>query len=550
MHKNLSFKHVLLTTIFLLCTLIVLRFIHLDADTPLGISAGIGAYVDEGYKTLASRNLFQFGSPHWNQADDYPTWINKSPLTQWSYYGAFRILGEDVVNARVVTIFYFCLFLLGYVWAQFNRYPKELFFAGLVALGLDSALFFYSRIALFEIPLITFFYFLIFTFARKEKSTMVIDFGWILLVGAFLTFAIKKSAMLYLLPVLFGAVLYYLSSGKIQRQKYRYSWIFWTIVVIGVAILAYLTSDIWIYRLRISPLTVASRILGNKAVPAVPFVVICGLFVTLHTLLSRPDLVAGDRYRSILVSIVLLGPVTIALFRAPLRFYVPIIPAYILVVLEWFYMKGWEFEIQEKSRRIIDFIVFPMLICLAFYIGVMINHYVLSQIQIGDDPGLSNPVIFRFFTPIAVIVAVVVWMWRRIAFSKRVVIAFTSVAAALFLIKNFYTLGSFFVFPSYESKNIRNELSKLVKKGESITGDWAPFLTMGTEIKSLYSDKNFNRGLRVKEYSPDYFLYSDSPDSDIWVEELNQVNDVALGTPIYRSEYLGKNVVLYPLIYK
>ena len=120
----------LIAVALVILALCMLRFVHLGADTPPGASpTGVGLYVDEGYKTLSARRLVLFGATRWDEADRFSGWMEESPLTQWSFYAGFQLLGANVESARVVTILYFALFLAGYAWAFWHRYSGAVFWA-------------------------------------------------------------------------------------------------------------------------------------------------------------------------------------------------------------------------------------------------------------------------------------------------------------------------------------------------------------------------------------------------------------------------------------
>ena len=105
-----------------LLALVGLRLVHLEADNPSGMQSGsMAPFVDEGYKTLGPRNLVLFGHTHWNSQDTYPTWMKRSPLTQWLFVGSFHLLGARVGSARIVTILLFAVFLGGFVLAMRRR---------------------------------------------------------------------------------------------------------------------------------------------------------------------------------------------------------------------------------------------------------------------------------------------------------------------------------------------------------------------------------------------------------------------------------------------
>ena len=121
----------------LVLLLVLLRLIHLGADTPPYLSGSDGLYVDEGYKTLSPRNLVLFGTTHWSPVDRYEGWMSSSPITQWSYYASFRLFGVDLEAARYVTVLFFAVFLFGFVLAMRRRYSGALLLGGLALLGLE-----------------------------------------------------------------------------------------------------------------------------------------------------------------------------------------------------------------------------------------------------------------------------------------------------------------------------------------------------------------------------------------------------------------------------
>src|SRR5438874_927548 len=66
---------------------VLIRTANLGSDAPEGLPAeqDYGIYVDEGYKTLSARNMVVFGTARWHPGDDYPGWLNASPITQSAF---------------------------------------------------------------------------------------------------------------------------------------------------------------------------------------------------------------------------------------------------------------------------------------------------------------------------------------------------------------------------------------------------------------------------------------------------------------------------------
>jgi hypothetical protein len=530
--------------------MISIRFVHLDADTPLALNAGIGAYVDEGYKTLDPRNLFLYGKTHWNPSDDYKGWTGQSPVTQWSYYMGFKFLGNNIKSVRSVTIFYFCIFLLGFAFSHFNRYSYPLLVSSIFILGVENLLFFYSRIALFEIPITAILYltmFLLLSWDERKKTLHVIIA--VLLTAIITVFTVKKSAVIYFLPVILAAFTEHYSANPV---RFKWNKIFLFLGMLGaivIGIIGYFTSDVWLSRIWINPSEFSSRIVGYKLVHGSPFVVILGLLVTAHGLITRnSDFVKGF-YRKGLIFIILLGPLLIALFRAPLRFYIPFVPAYILITLEWINLKVWEVPINDTMNKSSTLLGFLLVFLVAMYTGIAINDFVLSHITIGDDPGLTMPRVFQFFTPVAFVAALFIWRYRKFYFSRKIIFITVAVYSFFFLVHSASLLGTFLYKPVFDGKNIRASISKLAPEGKSVAGDWAPELTLGTQVRTLYTDRHYNKPSRILEIIPDYFLYSGTPESDTWLEQLSKIPQVNLGKPILESQYVGKKVLLYPIIY-
>ena len=192
--RNFFFLVIVLLAAFLI------RFVHLDADTPKGVSDNIGIYVDEGYKTLAPRNLILFGESKWHASDSYSGWLARSSLTQWSFYTGFKLWGVNIRSARLVAVFAFIAFLATAYWHYQARDDGYYGLIAIVVLGLQSTLFFYSRVALFEIFIVAIIYPSIFyvdrIFPQKKMQAILILTG--LAIAAIKL--VKMSAIIYYLP--------------------------------------------------------------------------------------------------------------------------------------------------------------------------------------------------------------------------------------------------------------------------------------------------------------------------------------------------------------
>jgi hypothetical protein len=534
----------LLTFVFTL-----LRCIHLDADTPEGVSNSEGIYVDEGYKTLAPRNLVLFGKSNWHSADDYRGWAKTSPLTNWPYYLAFKLFGVRIQAARMVTVGYFFLFLLMYLIATAGRYRDALVFFGLAALSLQSTIFFFSRVALLEMPVVAVVYGCLFLQHRLERRPVVPRAA--VLVGAMVIaiFGIKASALLYFGPVClaFALVVVFRSSFAVPR------WKVWACVLgflAMVVILALATRHIWLGRITQSAANAIRRALVSPPAEAEPLTVVLGLLCACQLLLFYPQAVLGSVYRCSLVALITICPLALALFPYnPLRYYVPVIPAYVLLILEFFHLKA-TYKRDEGIRWPGTAIACVLLFFCAFSVGVLLNKLIISNLpfQLGDEPGLSPRAMVRYFTPIAAAGAAAVYALRRYALSASVFTVAVCLLVGFAALYNGYLLGKFWLRPSYQALDIQRQISRVAGADASVAGDWAPFLTLNTSIRSLYLNK-YNNRKNIRALHPTFFLDNGNRISDENREEILKIPGASLGKSVFQAHYHQAPINLYPIIY-
>lgn len=527
-----------------------LRAIHLDADTPEGVSNNVGIYVDEGYKTLAPRNLVLFGKVNWHSDDEYPGWLKSSSLTNWPYYILFKSFGANIQTARSVTIGYFFLILIGYLIVMAGRYRKALLLLGVAALSIQSTLFFFSRVALIEVAIAAVVYGCLFILLKLEDRPMILSIAVLIGAMALGIFGLKASALLYFTPICLAFAIVLISGAKFKMPR----WAVW-LCVIGfsalVLTLALSTQHIWQKRIAESAFGVWRRALVTPLAEAAPFAVVLGLLCAGLALLFHPKAACDSLYRCSLLALITVCPLVLAFFPYnPLRYYVPVVPAYILLILEWFHLnatreKDETFQWQWLTR----FIAGVLLFLCVFSFGVMFNHLVLVHLpfHFGDEPGLSGPGMARYFTPIAVAGAIVIYMLRRYIFSGSVFSGAVLLLIAIAMVYNAVTIGKFFLKPSYQAASIQRQISRLVPAEASIAGDWAPFLAMNTSLRSIYLN-TYNNQEKILAIRPSYFLHNDNHISDLNREAIINAG-ASLGQPLLRSHYHQAQIILYPVIY-
>ncbi|MCI0565547.1 MAG: hypothetical protein MN733_44350, partial [Nitrososphaera sp.] len=487
------------TTFFAIAAVIVtalaLRGAHITADTPAGLSSSDhGTYVDEGYKTLAPRNLLLFGADKWHPADTYGGWLRASPLTQWPYYLSFLASQPDIAAARTVTIAYYALFLVLYCFLLYGRYSPSVFYAGLLLFSLESTLFFFSRIALFEIPMVTLVYALLMFFKRTIEPIFSIAL-YALMVAAILAFSIKKSALVYFVPVFLAIVMSLSYRYRDPARLARYC----LALAVGVVILLSITYDDWSRRLALAPDDYLIRLIDNPLMTVSPFIVLAGLFCAIYGVLYQPMHYFTNLYRLTLICLVILGPIILALFTVhPLRYYVPFLPASILISIEWLSLRKLPCELSGPN---------PVRTALAVFLLLLFTSYCVVALGVEDR---INIMLLRNIMLLGILVVCTVfflWIFRRVVFSKigslTIVLGFLTLGFAQSLMR----IGDFLVNPSFGAEQVRHELIKIVNSDEVIAGDWAPFFALGTPIRALYSQKETNPTYALLQIKPQYFLH-------------------------------------------
>jgi len=320
---------------------VAVRFVHLTADTPYGLSNSPGLYVDEGYKTLAPRNLVLFGKENWHPQDDYTGWTSVSPVTQYAFYSSFQWFGPSLGSARAASVVWFLLLLVAYVVIMKNQYSGSVLLLGLILLSVECTLFFFTRVALFEIVTVSLMYPALFALKRFEQQKPWLGIGIVVVAGVVALYGVKQNAIFVLGPFLVGILL----ATSVRRHWNPTRVLLGTLFFLFTGMLLILVAKLgyWIplgLRLRnidLFPLTaIVEKFLVHPLLLSDPFLVILANLCVVDLLLNDPRSLLRSFYLCGLVSIVLLGPGMLAMIGGnPLRFYIPILPAYILVFVEW-----------------------------------------------------------------------------------------------------------------------------------------------------------------------------------------------------------------------
>jgi hypothetical protein len=257
------------------------------------------------------------------------------------------------------------------------------------------------------------------------------------------------------------------------------------VLAAGIMVVLVLTQGRWSFAMQLAPLGFMERLMDIPLAYASPFVLVAGWMCALHALLTRPRLWFDDLYRLCLIAIVVLGPLELALFwYNPLRYFVPFLPAYVLLVLEWVHLASWREALPRRVALPVSLLAVAALACAVYWSGTGVVR--LMALNPPYEPlyflePRPNPQLW-FLTGLAVIAAVGIWIGRSRKLHPAMMRGVAGVLAVLFALGNLYALSSFWLAPSYRSTELRRELAQLIPAGSSLAGDWAPFMTLGTKI--------------------------------------------------------------------
>jgi len=553
--KEKSHLNRLHISIILLLVLFVsgLKLINLDADPPLWFTDEIGFKIDEGYKTLSPRNLAIFGKTHWNAEDEYVGWMTSSGITQWPYYWSFRIFGSELRNARLVSIIYFALLTLGTAWFLWRRLSPKAALIGVILLISDPGMFMFSRSALFETGLTLFTYvplFILFSATATGSLTTIATYIF-LTSTAFLY--LKKTILIYAGPSVLALMYNWMRQSLFKIIP---AWIcLSTIALLGTIFLTVLLyNNSWIMS-QINADTISygpQSLLLNPIHTLSPLALVMSYIVLLELLVRKPSAILDDNYRFCLTAIVVLAPIAFALFTYNYpRYYIPIIPASILLLVERLAIQLPDTYYKKHTSNILQwFMIVITFFALTMAMLALVNYYFLNNIpfNIGGDPGLSDIGLYKVF-PFACIAFIIFLyffvrpLWFKHGTSVIVTLTLVHIVCGL-------SMAYFAVFkPTYQSKNVQSKLVSIVGPNGIVGGDWAPFFATDTSLKILYMRPDFNNGTLASKLRPDYFLDSTSPYDQKTLTQLRAQGDLRLNPAIPLGVYANHAISLYPIIY-
>lgn len=179
-----------------------LRLVHLTADPPAHLSWSGGLFFDEGAYTHNARNQILFGE--W-KADEWNDFYY-SPILTLLKWGIFSIIGIGIAQERLVSILFCGLTLWMLYLALSVTLRRSVAILSVILLGINYIYVMYSRLGMFEIPLIFFMvltmYFWQQGLKHQPRFPVWRSHAFMFLAGvSCFTVYIFKALAIYFLPV-------------------------------------------------------------------------------------------------------------------------------------------------------------------------------------------------------------------------------------------------------------------------------------------------------------------------------------------------------------
>lgn len=127
--------------------LILLRFLHLDADFPFRLTWAGVLYTDEGW--YANAAVRQLVSGNWYLAGDFNPAVNM-PFGQFSQWLFFNVAGAGIASARMLQALSFSIAILLSVYLVRREFGTAAGVAAGLLLASNFFIFAYSRLAIME----------------------------------------------------------------------------------------------------------------------------------------------------------------------------------------------------------------------------------------------------------------------------------------------------------------------------------------------------------------------------------------------------------------
>lgn len=132
----------------MLCLMVALRVVWLDADAYRGLSWDTGLFTDEGYYMHNARNVVLFGTTKTGEFNN----MLLMPTLHYLQIAWFKAFGVGLIQTRALSVV-FSLLTLAVFWFALNKaFDERIATVGTLFLGLDHVNALYNRMGLMDTP--------------------------------------------------------------------------------------------------------------------------------------------------------------------------------------------------------------------------------------------------------------------------------------------------------------------------------------------------------------------------------------------------------------
>jgi hypothetical protein len=296
------------------------------------------------------------------------------------------------------------------------------------------------------------------------------------------------------------------------------------------------------------------RLLLNPIHTLSPVILLFAYTVLIELSIRKPDSIFKDPFRLSLAMVVIMTPIGLSLFSFnPARYYLPVLPAAIFLIVERFSLTLPPGPIQK-----INWWSWPTLFAgLVFALAAMtlwasFNYYVLENlpVNLGGAPGLSVPMLLRTYPLFLLMLAGAIYYistrkgsWFLL--KGRVLESFSTVHLLCGMVMIVVALS----WPSYKTQEITDHITRIGGSEATIGGDWIPHFAVNTAFRVLYMRPDMNSAERIELLRPDYFFFSNSLYDQSTLSKLQANPDIELDAPVNLGEYAGASIFLYKIGY-
>ena len=494
--------------LLLFCLFTGLRIYRITADPPPQLSWSGGLYFDEGALVQNARNKLLFGTWFVDEWNDF----YYSPLLSIQKYVWFKSVQIGITQVRLFSVFYgLASLFLFFLILNKSSFDKLWVYVGLIFLGVQNVFVFYNRIGLTETPL-TFYLMLVLFFwlmcIRENNPKKRRIYAFLTGFSDFLAFTFKGTALVFL-PVPFIAFVLqaYHWRGKNEESTKDLKTIF--VFMFGGFLLCMVLWVVFFYIPFHGEFSKTASFVAQLSIPKnvseifrnihrMPFFQIFlkypilllsswfGLWFSVLFILSRRELPPVITFGALWFVAFFLFYLVYS-YR-PTRYFVPLIPPFILLALFFFQvLTSWNItEAFEKGLRIritswLFFMGVGVYICVPLCVSIY-RHFV-------DHSARAHPVLVWV---IGIIFGVILERILQPLFGRNLSVPSLALVV-LFGISLFFNMSPWLQWASHPSYNVIriSREWKTILQSAWIAGLASPELTLETRHRALYVWPNF-----------------------------------------------------------